>query len=619
MPLTFTEEDFREPLTFTEADFQEVKRLATPGLPRLAETEQKISQREPYFAGLKRTLTKQPAYVEESLAQGKIPAIEHPFRTALDIATIIPRKFVSVPLSMLTSGARLAEGTVASAGLALQRGKPEEIFPDIAKTFRGERQAEIGDIFRTTGVPEPIAATGGLLATIGLAKPGATLKSTKGIITSPVKTAAKAGEEISGISKGIAKPFQAIGKKIGQTFEVLKGPNQAQIKANIGRIKSEIDVLRGTARGAKLDISSQQLAEQKVLQGQLTTIRTTFANNAKMLSRNFNEAKNKGIAEVRNLLRKSNSALSQNYRQGLDAAEDALVARGQQMTKGELDDILNKVFIKANEGALPASRNVQAMENLASRFGIEHTVDDLGNVIAKNADEVISFKTLVAEVKTLNKGLSGKFRQGVGATPDDIILDLFHDEYGKWIAQKSPEFAIMQAEYAPIAAIKNEANKIFKPYDFAEIKTNQAANLLRRFGLAKEGDKQAEKNLLKAIEKGYEFQGKKIGGQKGIFTDIETLGKQLNDLGEQKAVLTDSIKQRLNSMKFSNSAEKINIEKEVLAKIDKLTANKLTENIKLQTRADADRIADILIKFTLGAVGLGTAGGVLRAFGRQRE
>ena len=130
-----------------------------------------------------------------------------------------------------------------------------------------------------------------------------------------------------------------------------------------------------------------------------------------------------------------------------------------------------------------------------------------------------------------------------------------------------------------------------------------AERLLRKFGLAREGDKQGEKRLLTAIEKGFELQGQKIGSAKGLYTDIESLGQTMGELAKEKEYVVNTLQQRLKEMKFNNQSQKLAVENELANRVEKLTAQKLTESINLKNRADADR----LIKWLLGA-GLAYAG-----------
>lgn len=89
-------------------------------------------------------------------------------------------------LRTIMGGMELAEGVPASMGLALQRGRPQDIISDIIKTAMGKRPSELGDIFRGAGVPEPIAATGGLLASSARGMPTEELGRIIGKGVSPV-------------------------------------------------------------------------------------------------------------------------------------------------------------------------------------------------------------------------------------------------------------------------------------------------------------------------------------------------------------------------------------------------------------------------------------------------
>lgn len=389
--------------------------------------------------------------------------------------------------------------------------------------------------------------------------------------------------------------------KMVQTFKVLRGPNQAQIKANVSKIESELGVSKSIAQRTKLGLTSQKITQEETLNQHINEAKDMFAENKQLLTKQLDTAVNTGTKNTRQILREMNNASSQTYGNALEAISDDLVSSGRQMTRGEFLGIYQNTLQKAQEGALPASRMGSALDKIARQFGI--SVDNAGNLIADESDKAINFKDLIGSIKTMRKGLSGNFKQGTGATPEDIVFDIFQDEYGKWVAEKVPAFAKLQSEYAPIAELKRQAGRIFKPYDTGEYKTSQAVGLLKKFGLAREGDKQGEKRLLTAIEKGFELQGQKIGGAKGLFTDIESLGQTMGELAKEKEYVVNVLQQRLKEMKFSNQSQRLAVENELANRVEKLTAQKLTESINLKNRADADR----LIKWLLGA-GLAYAG-----------
>lgn len=110
------------------------------GLENIPKTEETISQRPSMVADLIQDPTTFQRFKE------------HPLGTAL---------------RTLMGGAEMVEGTTADIALGLQKGKPQEILPNIAKTLRGEKPAQLGDVFRGIGLPEPMSATLGLLASGG--------------------------------------------------------------------------------------------------------------------------------------------------------------------------------------------------------------------------------------------------------------------------------------------------------------------------------------------------------------------------------------------------------------------------------------------------------------------
>ena len=72
-------------------------------------------------------------------------------------------KTLAVPFSQAESG-------VATAALELQKGNinPINIGKKVIKGITGEKQAEIGDVFRVSGVSEPLAAGLGFASSLGL-------------------------------------------------------------------------------------------------------------------------------------------------------------------------------------------------------------------------------------------------------------------------------------------------------------------------------------------------------------------------------------------------------------------------------------------------------------------
>ena len=156
--------------------------------------------------GIEGKIAQRPSMLGELLKNP--PTLEtlkqHPFQT---------------PLKAMGAGFEAAEAPVASAGLALQRGNPSEIAPDMLKSFSGQRPAELGDIYRGVGTPEPIAALGGLLATGAKGMPTEMLG---GIIGKGVGKGAEL-MKLPLLAERFGKPF------ISKSLSVLSGVPEEQV------------------------------------------------------------------------------------------------------------------------------------------------------------------------------------------------------------------------------------------------------------------------------------------------------------------------------------------------------------------------------------------------------
>jgi hypothetical protein len=121
---------------------------------------------------------------------------------AMDVLPIVGdvRRGVKA-MGAVGEAARYAEAPIASAGLAIQRGKPQEALPDMFKSLKGERMAEIGDIPRAAGLPEPVSAATGLLSVMGMANPGGVGKTIGKLVTQPGQVAKEVGSEISSLGE----------------------------------------------------------------------------------------------------------------------------------------------------------------------------------------------------------------------------------------------------------------------------------------------------------------------------------------------------------------------------------------------------------------------------------
>jgi hypothetical protein len=188
-------------------------KTTTPFLPGAEKTQEIISQRKDVL---------RPAIRK---AGEQITSPKEEMRAIGGARGVLPRAVAAgatMPVSPMTAlesigGAfKRAEAGIAAPLLALQKGLPiqkpvsreemkrigfKETFKrdignflrtgkilggEMLKGFSGETQAEIGDVFRTAGAPEPVASTLGFFSTIGL-----TNLATKGSIVNSTRKAGK--------------------------------------------------------------------------------------------------------------------------------------------------------------------------------------------------------------------------------------------------------------------------------------------------------------------------------------------------------------------------------------------------------------------------------------------
>lgn len=157
------------------------------------------------------------------------PTMQHPLGAAL---------------RTLGGAAELYQGMPASVGLDLQAGKPQDILSNLLKVATGDRPAQYGDIYRGTGVPEPLAAAGGLYADTVLAPGGAQLLKSGGTmiknIPSKIKPLLKFTRDAdqADMAKGA---LDALKKSYGSAYEVaLKPVENVPTNVNFGKMPVKV-------------------------------------------------------------------------------------------------------------------------------------------------------------------------------------------------------------------------------------------------------------------------------------------------------------------------------------------------------------------------------------------
>ena len=155
-------------------------------------------------------ISQRPSILKDALVN-PIDAKQHPFQR---------------PLQDIAAGFEVLEGIPSSIALDIQSGKTKDIIPNIGKVLSGQRPAQRGDIMRAIGVPEPLAATIGLIS--GMAGGGGTSKVSKLASISKLlpenialSMLAKAGSVAAKVS-GLKSLVQNYGKPaIARTLSIL--------------------------------------------------------------------------------------------------------------------------------------------------------------------------------------------------------------------------------------------------------------------------------------------------------------------------------------------------------------------------------------------------------------
>ena len=153
---------------------------------------------------------------------------------------------VGFGLNMLGSGWEAMESVPANALLGIQRGQPlKETAGDILSGLRGRRPAQFGDVMRSVGTPEPIAAATGLALTPGGAK---------GMVEGG-KLAIGAGR---GAMKLAGQGIQGVKTGAGNMVNFLRGNPRGIEQAERGLGEAEGSLIRSYRRGGANFPTSKQ-------------------------------------------------------------------------------------------------------------------------------------------------------------------------------------------------------------------------------------------------------------------------------------------------------------------------------------------------------------------------
>lgn len=559
------------------------------GLPKLQETEQKISKRKDPIQTLKEELS----FVPKS-----------PVAFALK-PTVTAMKTMAVPF-------KRAESALASAGLSIQRGDTDT--KDFTDALMGKRQAELGDIIRTTGFGgkynEPIASTTGLLASAGIARPGVAVKTAKGMATRPVGMVEDIGKEFQGLYnknpltrsirkyKSLRKGSQFEGVRSDLTplerVENLKSQSKIKyteplkqeeelLKQQLGKVSEREKVVLAKS---KSDIEQSKLK----LKEDVDSITSKMKEETTHLKDNIELASQKSALEGKGRFGQFKTENSTAYGKKLDDVIDLAEKEGTLPTKQVLqeifdatDDELSGMFIDTGApltkynalkdkylGGFSSELNPEAQaiakalgmkKGQMKSSGIDFSKIDVSQsqikLPAPNAP--INLKELLKDVRSVSKAMSAKGKGAERAfTDEDLVSIIFQKNVGKYMAETYPEFAKLQKAYSPIIEQMKAGSKIFKPG--APFDLGTAPRVLTKpdvaekalIGKLEQGTKGFSKGLgeisqpvtraqqkLTGVEKGYEIARKRIESLGA--TEQKELGEILKMKEEAYAMAKEKI------------------------------------------------------------------------------
>lgn len=202
---------------------------ASPAAPRfdsIAATEQKIAQRPSAVMGLR----------------------ENPLEALMGILTGgFERGPGAVAQQLFPAAAEQVESIPANIGLGIQQRQPiPQVLSNVLKGVIGERPAQLGDIPRAAGVPEPISAGIGLLATAGIGG----------------RPSARVASELAGTAtRAVAAPLRPVAQLPGP-IQFLKGNPKRISKAEQLGHRAIQSLRRGGSRHEKFFDRLHTLAEE---------------------------------------------------------------------------------------------------------------------------------------------------------------------------------------------------------------------------------------------------------------------------------------------------------------------------------------------------------------------
>lgn len=432
-----------------------------------------------------------------------------------------------------------------------------------AQAYLGARQGLV------SGVERLLGQTPGMNQQVPINLPLSAIN--QALPTMPIKvgetTPAKSGGELAGMAmdelatlgigglyKGLSRanpsrllePISNVinsGKNIKRTEEELialsKLPSESAINKGTAQAKRVLKQVETSLVGQETEASKQAVA----------SLTDEFKRDYAYIQNRLKQASTIETSDYKGAIKNTFNKVNDTYGKGIDAAENAMIQRGDSLSKAEyIDSVANKTLQDAQARGIP--------EN-------DPSLKPIKDLIAKLETGVDAQETLgINEAKNVKNGIYGALSGGVkrGVSPisesSDQVANIFLRNHAELLGQKSPELAILNKEAAPMYEARRWAYSKFKPYRPMEIE--KGANILEK--VATGGKINADDvNYLRTLEQGSgRFQG--TGNLRGNTSKIgEELKISEKTFNESKQRLIDASDYRIKQIEDSIKADKAKI------------------------------------------------------------
>ena len=273
----------------------------------------------------------------------------------------------------------------------------------------------------------------------------------------------------------------------------------------------------------------------------------TLKQNIEVMKMDLQKSAEKGSLEFQNKLQGFIRENSRGYGKRLDEISGALSKKGENLTKGEMNNILMKTLQEAMEAELPVGRAQNVIQKLVD---IKYSTTQF----SKN----FTFAEIMNDIKMIRGALASGVRAGrAGFAPDEVIVSVLNKNWGDVIASRVPEFAKLNKSYTPVIQAMKKSHKVFKPYA-GPLETKTGTEFLKKVGAKKA--EAGELRFLKQLEKGGEF----APGVGEISQPISKVGRQIKLTEAMRPIMKTKIQEK-------GLARQAKIQKNLQGWLDKLS------------------------------------------------